>query len=322
MASFCDDESEIYVEEETPVLSVPEGGEDWEGAATAKQSANEAKACDNLELAVEMYTKALELGTVSAMTLASRAECLLKLRRPKAALADCNAALEICHDSAKALRCRGTVYRHLGKWEEANLDMSEAQRIDFNPDFDAIHRFVIQKAAEIRAAEVQHRIEEEEKLRERVRKQREEMKQREEEERAEEEKRRSEQESSGFPGGFPGGMPEGMGGMPGAEGIQQVLMQLLMSDPELSAGLQNPKIMKAFTGMMSGDTSASSDPEVAAYMEKLQAKLGPLMGMMGGGMGGMPGGMESFPEDDGEDEAMPDLEEADVEVPPPVEEVD
>lgn len=317
MASFCVDENEIYEEEETPVLSVPEGGEDWEGAATAKESANEAKACGNLETAVEMYTKALELGTVSAMTLASRAECLLKLRRPKAALADCNAALEICHDSAKALRCRGTVYRYLGKWEEANLDLSEAQRIDFNPDLDPLHRFVIQKAAEIRAAEVQHRLEEEEKLRERVRKQREEMKKREEEERAEEERRRAE-EPSGFPGGFPGGMGGG-----GAEGIQQVLMQLLMSDPELAAGLQNPKIMKAFTGMMSGDTSASSDPEVAAYMAKLQAKLGPLMGMMGGGMGGMGagmGGMGGFPE--GDDEEMPDLEEVNEEASPAVEEVD
>ena len=107
-----------------------------------------------------------------------------------------------------------------------------------------------------------------------------------------------------------------------AEGIQQVLMQLLMSDPELAAGLQNPKIMKAFTGMMSGDTSASSDPEVAAYMAKLQAKLGPLMGMMGGGMGGM-GGMGGFPEGDVDDnEGMPDLEETNPESAPAVEEVD
>jgi hypothetical protein len=50
-------------------------------------------------------------------------------------------------------------------------------------------------------------------------------------------------------------MPGGMGGMPGGmggDGLQQLLMQMLMSDPELSAGLQNPKIMKAFTSMMGG----------------------------------------------------------------------
>jgi suppressor of tumorigenicity protein 13 len=62
----------------------------------------------------------------------------------------------------------------------------------------------------------------------------------------------------GMPGGFPGGMG-GMGGMPGgmpggggAEGIQQMILQLLMSDPELAAGMQNPKIMKAFSSMMGG----------------------------------------------------------------------
>ena len=66
-------------------------------------------------------------------------------------------------------------------------------------------------------------------------------------------------------------------------------MQMLQSDPELAAGLQNPKIMKAFSSMMGGGGETSpelEDPEVKAYMEKLQEKLGPLMGMMGGGMGG------------------------------------
>lgn len=53
---------------------------------------------------------------------------------------------------------------------------------------------------------------------------------------------------SGF-GGTPGmadGMPGGFGGM------QQMLMQLLMSDPELAAGIQNPKMMSAFMSVMQG----------------------------------------------------------------------
>ena len=67
-----------------------------------------------------------------------------------------------------------------------------------------------------------------------------------------------------------------------------MLMQLLMSDPELAAGMQNPKIISAFTSMMGGGGTpnpsdpALNDPEVKAFMEKLQKKLGPLMGMMGG----------------------------------------
>jgi hypothetical protein len=64
-----------------------------------------------------------------------------------------------------------------------------------------------------------------------------------------------------------------------------------------------------------------NDPEVKAFMDKFQAKLGPLMGMMGGmgGMGGMGagmGGMGGMPdfgdiaeEDEGEDAA--NVEEVD-----------
>jgi hypothetical protein len=70
MASFVDDE--IYPEEELPVLTVPNGGEDWDGAADAKNSANEPKDSGNYDAAVEFYTKAMELGGASALTLANR----------------------------------------------------------------------------------------------------------------------------------------------------------------------------------------------------------------------------------------------------------
>ncbi len=46
----------------------------------------------------------MELGGASALTLANRAECLLLLRRPLAAISDCNEALKLNPDSAKALR--------------------------------------------------------------------------------------------------------------------------------------------------------------------------------------------------------------------------
>ena len=57
----------------------------------------------------------MTLGQVSALTLANRAECLLKLFRPCAAIADSTAALALNPDSAKALRCRGKCYRYLGR---------------------------------------------------------------------------------------------------------------------------------------------------------------------------------------------------------------
>ena len=51
---------------------------------------------------------------------------------------------------------------------------------------------------------------------------------------------------------------------------QQMMMQMLMSDPELSKGMQNPKIMKAMSSMMGGPSSASmaevmKDPEVRTH---------------------------------------------------------
>lgn len=319
MSAFSNEvDDEVYEVEEVPVLPVPSGGEDWEGAAEAKTQATEAKSAGNYEQAVELYTKAMELGGASTLTLANRADCLLRGRRPNAALADCNEALKLNPDSAKALRCRGQVNRRLGNWEAANKDLSAAQSIDFDPDTEPVRKFVTSKAAELEAERVQQRIEEEEALREKVRKQRAELAEQRKREEEEEAARREAEAGAGM-GGFPGGMP----GMDGAGGmdIQQMIMQLLMSDPELAAGMQNPKVMKAFGAMMGGGDAAAAemnDPEVKAFMEKFQAKLGPLMGMMGG-MGGM-GNMGGMPEGDDEDD-MPDLEEDPMSA-PAVEEVD
>lgn len=69
-----------------------------------------------------------------------------------------------------------------------------------------------------------------------------------------------------------------------------------MSDPELAAGMQNPKVMAAFQDLLSEPGGAAglmsnpakiqelmSDPEVGPFLQKLMGKLG------GGAMGGMPG---------------------------------
>ena len=86
----------------------------------------------------------------------------------------------------------------------------------------------------------------------------------------------------------------GGGGMGGAG--MQGLMAALMSDPELAKGMQNPKVMAALQAMQSNPAAAAQhmkDPEVAAFVAKLQAKMGGMGGgggMPAGGMGGM-GGM-------------------------------
>ena len=60
-----------------------------------------------------------------------------------------------------------------------------------------------------------------------------------------------------MPAGFPGmgggmpGMGGGAGGMPGMAGLAG-----MMNDPEMQAAFQNPKIMAALQGMMSGNPAA------------------------------------------------------------------
>jgi len=117
----------------------------------------------------------------------------------------------------------------------------------------------------------------------------------------------------GFPaGGMGGGFPGAGGGMPaGAMG----LMSQLMSDPEIAEGMKNPKIMAAMTKLMSnpaGAMSLMSDPEVAPFMKKIMAKMGPLFGGMGGAGAGAGGAAHgNFGEDDDYDD-MPDLEMPDA----------
>ena len=60
---------------------------------------------------------------------------LLKLRRPRAAVADCDAAIEKNPDSVKALKTRGKARRALGEWTGALQDLAAAQvgRVLFPP---------------------------------------------------------------------------------------------------------------------------------------------------------------------------------------------
>lgn len=45
--------------------------------------------------------------------------------RPNAAILDCDAALKINPDSAKALKMRGKAHRMLGQWEAAKKDLAD-----------------------------------------------------------------------------------------------------------------------------------------------------------------------------------------------------
>ncbi|PIO60693.1 tetratricopeptide repeat protein, partial [Teladorsagia circumcincta] len=57
---------------------------------------------------------------------------LLKLKRPMAAIADCDKAISINADSAQGYKFRGRAYRLLGKWVEAHADLATACKLDYD----------------------------------------------------------------------------------------------------------------------------------------------------------------------------------------------
>merc|ERR1719379_1442519 len=162
-------------------------------------------------------TEAIKMGNASAMMYAKRADLLLKQKRPCASIADCDAAIEINPDSAKAYRIRGKAYRKIGAWEKAHKDLSLAQKLDFDDGTEDVFKFVDARYKKIAEKQNKQRLKDEAKAKKRreeelknleaTRKQRREQAQKEYEEY--DRKKREEDGMGGFPGGYPGGMPGG-----------------------------------------------------------------------------------------------------------------
>eukprot|EP00927_Polykrikos_kofoidii_P063794 TRINITY_DN5869_c0_g1_i1.p1 TRINITY_DN5869_c0_g1~~TRINITY_DN5869_c0_g1_i1.p1 ORF type:complete len:237 (-),score=68.95 TRINITY_DN5869_c0_g1_i1:49-759(-) len=111
-----------------------------------------------LDLALEKFTEAISVGCASALMYSRRAQILLQLDRPRASVNDCNAALEINPDSAKAFKTRGRAYKKLEMWLEAHSDFSTALKLDFDEQTEEDSREVAEKAKELQTAAVAKRV--------------------------------------------------------------------------------------------------------------------------------------------------------------------
>lgn len=129
---------------------------------SAKQAAAEALEDGNLDTALEKYTEAIKIGNPTAMLYAKRAGVLLLLKRPCACIEDCNAAIAINPDSAKAFRLRGKAHRLLGHWEDAHKDLSFAQKVDYDDDVVDMQKFVSERWKKICERKTRRRVKEEE----------------------------------------------------------------------------------------------------------------------------------------------------------------
>ena len=123
--------------------------ESMDKAMELKSEAMGLQSEGDFEGAVGKMTEALKLNPSIAMLYANRGHCYMKLKKPKAAIADCTAAISLNPNSAKAFKVRGKCYRHLGNYELAANDLRMGQQIDFDEDTAELHKLVEDKAKKI-----------------------------------------------------------------------------------------------------------------------------------------------------------------------------
>lgn len=158
MSSFSLDSIDHSMALDTEMLAVPSGRGDFEASQLKQEEAESARLTGDYTTRLHALTAAMEAGGPTTSLLSARADCLLHLRRPGAALADTEAALKLNPDSAKALKYRGICKAYLGMWIDANADLSSAQRIDFNEDLEPSRRVAAERAAAMEVAEREKRI--------------------------------------------------------------------------------------------------------------------------------------------------------------------
>lgn len=110
--------------------------ESMEKADQAKSEARQAMAEERYQDAHRLFTEAITLNPSSAMPFANRASLSIKLKKPMAAIRDCDAAIAHNPDSAKAYKYRGKAKAMLGQWVEAKLDLALSCKLDYDEEAD------------------------------------------------------------------------------------------------------------------------------------------------------------------------------------------
>ena len=133
-------------------------------AMEAKMAAAEAAGNGDFEGAVAGYSKALAANP-SALTYAKRAEALLKLGFPSAAIADCEKALEMNPDSAKTYKVAAKALTKKGEWTAAYNKLCTGNKIDEDEDSAALQKRLktkcdkMKKIAELHAKRAEEEVE-------------------------------------------------------------------------------------------------------------------------------------------------------------------
>jgi suppressor of tumorigenicity protein 13 len=117
-------------------------------AAEFKQKAIDAQNDGNIDGAIEEYTNAIKEAP-SAFLYANRAQLFLQQNKPNTAIRDCDEALVINPDSAKAYKIRGKAYKILARWEESAKDLRLGNKLDWDEGSYEIQKFVEDRIAQV-----------------------------------------------------------------------------------------------------------------------------------------------------------------------------
>ncbi|XP_053194716.1 hsc70-interacting protein [Scomber japonicus] len=220
----------------------------------------------DLQKALDLFTEAIKLNPCVAIMYAKRASVFIQMKKPNAAIRDCDRAISINPDSAQPYKWRGKAHRLLGHWEDAAKDLATACKLDYDEDASAMLKEVQPKANKI----MEHRRKYERKKEEKDIKERQERvkKAREEHARAQRDEEARQFGGGFFPGpaGFPGGAPPGMPGLGD-----------LLKDPELLNAMKDPEVMTAFQDVAQNPANISkyqNNPKIMALVTKLSSKFG------------------------------------------------
>jgi len=103
-----------------------------DNANNLKVEAMQSQREGNLQRAVELYTQAIKTNPRSGILYGSRGQALLELKKPVAAIKDCDIAINKNPDSAKAYKVRARAHRSLGNYEQALKDIHLGQKLDWD----------------------------------------------------------------------------------------------------------------------------------------------------------------------------------------------
>lgn len=126
-----------------------------------KQEAVVAVEAGQMDEALRKFTEAITLGSATALLYCRRAQILLELSRPRAAINDCTAALAINPDSAKAFKIRARAHAKLRKWAEAHVDFQTGLTIDYDETTYEESQIVAEHAKKLQAVETAVRVQKE-----------------------------------------------------------------------------------------------------------------------------------------------------------------